>query len=84
MVFPETSTPCGNAMIAAHVENLLNSKLHTGLPQSLGKVFDFPTIIGITALQLPPFPQALRLLILNLRRKSCMFEPFFVDSKLPL
>jgi hypothetical protein len=41
--------PCGNAVIAAHVENLLDSTeirvnsgllpvLPTGLPQSLGKV----------------------------------------------
>ncbi len=43
-------TPCGNAVIAAHVENLMDSTetrlnisgflpvLPTGLPQSLGKV----------------------------------------------
>jgi len=83
-VFLGTSMPCGNAMIAAHVENLVDSTLPTGFPQSLGKVFDFPTIIGITASQLPPFPQGLRLLIFNLRRKSSTFEPSFVDSKLPL
>ncbi|MBA7528906.1 hypothetical protein ES705_21098 [subsurface metagenome] len=56
--FPRTSKPCGNDMIAAHVENLLDSKLPTGLPQSLGKVFDFSTIIWITATQLPTLPQS--------------------------
>jgi hypothetical protein len=83
-VFTGPSTPCGNTMIAAHVENLVHSTLPTGFPQSLGKVFDFPTIIGITASQLPPFPQGLRLLIFNLMRKSSTFEPSFVDSKLPI
>jgi len=76
-VFPGPSMPWGNAMIAAHVETLVHSALPTGFPQSIGKVFDFPTIIGITASQLPPFPQGLRLLIFNLMIKSSTFEPFF-------
>ncbi len=57
-----TSELCGNDMIDAYVENLLDSKLPTGFPQSLGKVFDFPTIIWITATQLPTLPQSLLLL----------------------
>lgn len=76
--------PCENDMIAAHVENLMGSKLPTGLPQSLGKVFDFTTIIWITASQLPTFSQGLRLLIFDLMKKSSNFEPSLVDSKLPL
>jgi hypothetical protein len=71
-------------MIAAHVENLMDSKLPTGLPQSLGKAFDFSTIIWITASQLPTFSQDLRLLIFDLMKKSSNFEPSSVDSKLPL
>ena len=58
-VFPRSSKPCGNDMIDAHVETLVHSKLPTGFPQSLGKVFDFTTIICITASQLPTFPQGL-------------------------
>ncbi len=54
---------CGNDMIDAHVENLVDSKQPTGFPQSLGKLYDFPTIIWITASQLPTFPQSLQLLI---------------------
>ena len=63
MPFARRNTPCGNDMIDAHVENLMDSKLPTGFPQSLGKVFDFPTIIWITASQLPTFPQGLLPLI---------------------
>ncbi len=59
----KTYLPCGNDMIDAHVENLVDSKLPTGLPQSLGKVSDFTTIIWITASQLPTLPQGLPLLI---------------------
>ena len=62
-VSPRTSEPCGNDIIDAHVETLVDSTLPTGFPQSLGKVFafvyDFPTIIWITALQLSTFPQEL-------------------------
>jgi len=83
-VSPNTPMPCENAMIAAHVETMVDSTLPTSSPQSLGKVFDFPTIIGITVSQLPPFPQGLRLLTINLKRKTSTFEPSFVDSKLPL
>jgi len=68
-VSPSTPMPCGNAMIAAHVETMVDSTLPTSFSQSLGKVFDFPTIIGITASQLPPFPQGLRLLTINLKKK---------------
>jgi len=86
--FPGTSEPCGNDMIDAHVENLMDSTLPTGFPQSLGKVFafvcDFPTIIWITASQLPTFPQGLRSLILSMLRNISDFESSFVDSKLPL
>ena len=57
------ATPYENDMIAAHVENLMDSKLPTGLPQSLGKAFAFSTIIWITASQLPTFSQGLRLLV---------------------
>jgi hypothetical protein len=75
-------------MIDAHVENLVDSKLPTGLPQSLGKVFDcvsdFTTIIWITAKQLPTFPQGLRRLIFNMLKKTSDFESSLVDSKLPL
>jgi len=58
----ETSKTCGNDMIDVHVETMLDSKLPTGFPQSLGKVFDFPTTIWITASQLPTLPQSLLLL----------------------
>jgi len=75
-------------MIDAHVENLVDSKLPTGFPQSLGKVFafvcDFPTIIWITASQLPTFPQGLQRLVFNKLREINDFESLFVDSKLPL
>ncbi len=79
-----TSTPCGNDMIDAHVENLMDSKLPTGFPQSLGKVYDFTTIIWITASQLPTFPQGLRLLIFNILRKTSDSESASVDLRLPL
>jgi len=58
----ETFKTCGNDMIDVHVGTLLDSKLPTCFPQSLGKVFDFPTIIWITASQLPTLPQSLLLL----------------------
>ena len=77
-------TPCENDMLAAHVENLMDSKLPTGLPQSLGKVFDFSTTIWITASQFSTFSQGLRLLIFDIMKESSNFEPSFVDSKLPL
>jgi len=71
-------------MIDAHAESLVDSKLPTGFPQSLGKVFDFTTIIWITASQLHTFPQGLRRLIFNKLKKTGDFESSFVDSKLPL
>lgn len=87
-VFPGSSEPCGNDMIDAHVENLVDSTLPTGFPQSLGKVFafvyDFPTIIWITASQFPTFPQRLRPLILSMLRRIGDFESSFLDLKLPL
>ena len=58
----ETFKTCGNDMIDVHVGTLLDSKLPTCFPQSLGKVFGFPTIIWITASQLPTLPQSLLLL----------------------
>jgi len=64
-VFPGSSEPCGNDMIDAHVESLVDSTLPTGFPQSLGKVSAFPTIIWITASQLPTFPQGLQRLVFN-------------------
>jgi len=60
--FPGTSKLCGNDMINAHVENLVEGKLPTGFLQSLGKVSDFPTIIWVTASQSPTLPQSLLLL----------------------
>ena len=83
-VFPGPSEPCGNDMIDAHVETLVDSTLPTGFPQSLGKVFAFPTIIWITASQLPTFPQSPQRLIFSMLRKTSDFESSFVDSKLPL
>ncbi len=87
-VFPGPSEPCGNDMIDAHVETLVDSTLPTGFPQSLGKVFafvyDFPTIIWITAPQFPTFPQRLRPLILSMLRRIGDFESSLVDLKLPL
>ena len=87
-VSPRTSEPCGNDIIDAHVETLVDSTLPTGFPQSLGKVFafvyDFPTIIWITASQLPTFPQGLRPLILSTLRRIGVFESSLVDLKLPL
>jgi len=87
-VFPGPSEPCGNDMIDAHVENPVDSTLPTGFPQSLGKVFafvyDFPTIIWITAPQFPTFPQDLRLLTLSMFRRIGDFESSLVDLKLPL
>jgi hypothetical protein len=87
-VFSGPSELCGNDMIDAHVENLVDSTLPTGFPQSLGKVFafvyDFPTIIWITASQFPTFPQRLRALILSMLRRIGDFESSFVDLKLPL
>ncbi len=87
-VFPGPSEPCGNDMIDAHVENLMDSTLPTGFPQSLGKVFAFvyafPTIIWITASQFPTFPQRLRPLILSMLRRIGDFESSFLDLKLPL
>jgi len=73
----ETSEPCGNDMIDVHVGNMLDSKLPTGFPQSLGKVSDFPTIIWITASQLPTLPQSLLLLfflIFKKRRRIYMMK----------
>lgn len=49
-------------MIAIPVENQMDSKLTTGFPHPLGKLSEFPTIIWITASQLPTFPQGLLLL----------------------
>ncbi|HEC62429.1 MAG TPA: hypothetical protein ENI27_09310, partial [bacterium] len=70
----ETSKPCGNDMIDAHVGTLLDSKLPTGFPQSLGKVSDFSTIIWITATQLPTLPQSLLLLFfLIFKKRKRMF-----------
>ena len=72
-----TSKHCGNDMIDAHVENLLDSKLPTGFPQSLGKVFDFPTIIWITATQLPTLPQSpllVSFLFFKKRRRIFMLQ----------
>lgn len=72
-----TSKLCGNDMIDAHVGTLLDSKLPTGFPQSLGKVFDFTTIIWITATQLPTLPQSLLLLfflIFKKRRRMFMMK----------
>ena len=77
---PGTSKPCGNDMIDAHVENLVDSKLPTGFLQSLGKVSDFPTIIWITASQLPTLPQSLLLLsFLIFRERRRMFMRKIVD-----
>ena len=67
---PGTSEPCGNDMIDVHVGTLLDSKLPTCFPQSLGKVSDFPTIIWITASQLPTLPQSLLLLSFLFLRKG--------------
>ena len=78
------AAPCENDMIAAHVVNLMDSKLPTGLPQSLGKAFAFSTIIWIIASQFSTFSQGLRLLIFDIMKESSNFEPSLVDSKLPL
>jgi len=73
----ETSKTCGNDMIDVHVGNLLDSKLPTGFLQSLGKVFNFPTTIWITASQLSKLPQSLLLLfflIFKKRRRIFMMK----------
>ncbi len=76
----ETSEPCGNDMIDAHVGTLLDSKLPTGFPQSLGKVSDFSTIIWITATQLPTLPQSLLLLFfLIFKKRKRMFMMKIAD-----
>ena len=77
----ETSEPCGNDMIDAHVETLLDSKLPTCFPQSLGKVSDFSTIIWITATQLPTLPQSLLLLFfLIFKKRRRMFMMKITDT----
>ena len=81
LTFPqETSKHCGNDMIDVHVETMLDSKLTTGFPQSLGKVSDFPTIIWITATQLPTLPQSpLLLFFLIFKKRRRMFMRKIAD-----